>query len=234
MELEYLSASRIKTLSDCKKLFYHQYILQAFEDEPDSPFAQLGSALHEVLEEWRPEPSKFTRKDLVDMFADRFPPGPKHFLFKEGRRILWQLHLKRLMPGELLEVEQEFEMEAHGHKLKGVIDKVEKLPDGSLLITDYKSNKDVLPKQYLMQVSIYDLALEELYPGSDRQFELYYLRHNKSVPFKFDSTSRDKTVTILESVENIVAKNYDNKSAWPKLNKQDKVCTFCPLKKECW
>lgn len=226
------SASRVKTLNDCQKLFYHKYILQDLLDD-DGPYAMLGTALHKVLEIWRPNPT-LSRREMVGLFNQHFPLGNKHYLFKEGCSIIYGLETNRLIRGDLVSTEFEFDLTFNGRPVKGIIDKIERTGENKLLVTDYKSNKTIVPEEYIHQLAIYDAALEQKFPGTEREHELYFLRFNKSVPFKFTKESWDKVDTIFASIDNLIVENQDKPGNWAQLPTQTKVCSFCPLKSECW
>lgn len=228
----YHSASRLKTLAECKKYFHAKYIARSIQEEEDSPYAILGSALHEALEEWRKNPT--TRKDLIALYDKKFTLGRKHRLYIEGIVICQELNLKDIVRGTLIETEKEFEFEWEGHKIKAVIDKIEQLEDGTYLVTDYKSNKDINAEEYIHQLALYDVAMEVHYPNSERLYELYYLRHSKSVPFKFSDSNFTTMNDMLTKTENLINENADNLSAWPKLSKEMPKCKYCVLSPTCW
>lgn len=232
MKLDYISASKIKTLQDCKKLFYHTYIAKDLPETEDGIYAQLGSGLHKVLEVWRHDPS-LTRREMVGIFRENFPPGKDHYLFKEACGMIYDLDLKKIKRGDLIATEKEFETEISGVKVKGVIDKLEKVGN-KILVTDYKTNKQIEPAEYIHQLAIYDAIVEQWYPDIEREHELLYLRHNKSVAFTFTDIGRQNLVGILNTVNEMVDKNAENKLAWPKINTKAKQCSYCPFAKECW
>lgn len=228
----YHSASRIKTLNECKKYFHAKYIANSIKEEEDSPYAILGSALHEALELWRKNPT--TRKELIALYDSKFTLGRKHRLYIEGIVICQELNLKDIVRGTLIETEKEFEFEWEGHKIKAVIDKIEQLADGSYLVTDYKSNKEIQAEEYIHQLALYDIAMETYYPNSVRTHELYYLRHSKSVPFRFTEENLVTMKNMLIKTETMINENADNPSAWPKLLKEAPKCKYCALAKTCW
>jgi len=232
VELEYYSASRIKSLSECKKYFYHRYVVRDLKDE-SSPYADLGTALHSVLEEWRPNP-KNDIKGLITEYSKHMSKKDNEWIYNEGRRILLYLDLEKLVRGELVSVELAFEETIQGYPLVGIIDKVERLDDGTFLVTDYKSNKKMEPEDYLPQLAVYDLAMEHLYPGSKRIMALYYLRHNKEFKFSFTEETRTRILKSFEKAKVSVAQHHDNPMFWEKMPKKGKNCSYCPLKKECW
>lgn len=228
-----LSASRIKVLDDCKLLFYRKYIVKDLPEDLGSPFADMGKAVHKALEVYRQNPA-ITRKELIAIFDADFKPTKSHeFLIKEGRSVLYRLDFNKVVIGELISVEFTFEEKFGNVLIRGVVDKMEYVDD-TIVITDYKTNKEIEPEHYLHQLAIYDLAMERLYPGIKRKFELFYVRHNKVVPFEFLPDYWKKTDIAVTRTIQMITENQDNPSKWPKLKEKKPVCSYCPLIKQCW
>jgi ATP-dependent helicase/nuclease subunit B len=228
----YFSASRLKTLSECKKRFYHQYIVKDLPEET-SPFAQMGDAIHKVLEVWRKNP-EMSRKQLVGMYAGLFKPDKEwDWLRRQGFHLIWKLDQKRIFLGELVGCEIEFETEINGINFKGIIDKVEKVDD-IYIVTDYKTNKSIEPELYYHQLGVYDIAMEHMYPSTNRRYELFYLRHNKVVPLTFNDGFHEKMHEKIASTYTTIMENAGDVSFWPQLEKRAPACSYCPLSKACW
>ena len=240
--MKYISASRIKMISECKKQFYHNYIVGDIEI-PDNPFSEFGTAMHETLEEFRKD-SSLSRRDLVGIFCSKFkPPEEFKWMIKRGCSTIYKLSANRIFLGELVGLEIPFEVDIDGITLRGVIDKVEKVytadKDGcksgeKLIITDYKTNMSMKPEKYYPQLAVYDLAAEQLWPGSDREFELFYVCHGKSFPFSFRENFSDQTLTTVKNVVSYIKENQDDSTVWTKMKKKDSLCQYCPLYKTCW
>lgn len=235
MKLQYHSASRIKALSECKHFFYRKYVIKDLLNVPEnnSPYALLGKALHKTLEEWRKNPT-MDKRFMINVFLNNFPLGKNHFLFKEGYSIICGLELKYIKRGKLVATEFDFETNIDGIVYKGVIDKIEKIDENKLLITDYKSNKTINPEEYIHQLAIYDMALEDKFPGLIREHELYYLRFNKSIPFNFTNKSHEKIKKMFQTIDKYVSEYHDKPEKWPKLATKENICLYCPLNNECW
>jgi RecB family exonuclease len=233
--MEYLSASRLKLLSECKKKFYHQYILK---DLPyvSSPFAEMGTAAHEALELYRKHYPEMSRKELVQVFKAKFNPDPDFgWLVSQGSRMLYKLDLNKVVLGELVDVEYPFEIDIDGLTVKGVIDKIEYIAEtDTLVVTDYKTNKAIEPDKYFTQIAVYDMVMENIFPDSKKEYELFYLRHNKVIPFKFSDGFHKQTQEAAHNVATYVVENENDSGAWTKMEKQDPMCKYCPLAQSCW
>lgn len=230
------SASRIKTLNTCKRQFYHTYITESIRDEEDGPFAILGTAIHTALEAYRlnPKMPKQSKKgpSIIGEFDKAFTLGRKHFLYMEGIKILQQLDYSKVIVGELIGVEEKFDTEIFGYRVRGMIDKIERVDD-TIVVTDYKTNKSIEPETYITQLAIYDEIIKQRYPNLQRKHELFYVRHNRVLPFQFKEEN-DALRQILETSANIVESCGDDESKWPQLKKKAPLCNYCPLKDTCW
>lgn len=231
--MEYLSASRLKLLSECKKQFYHRYIAEDLVI-PDNAFSEMGTAIHYALEKFRENYPKMEKKQLIGIYNQTFNPDSKwSWLKKQGFASLWKLDLNKVVLGELVAVEHPFDFKLDGVSIRGIIDKIE-LVDDTIVITDYKTNKAIEPEKYFPQLAMYDLAMEQEFPNSKREYELFYVRHNKVVPFRFSEDFHKQTHETAHSVVKYVKENREDISVWTKTAKKESMCNFCPLVKSCW
>ena len=102
-----------------------------------------------------------------------------------GREILtafWEIHSRDFqMP---LAVEKLFYIDIGGVKLRGYIDRVDKLASGGLSIVDYKTSKELFTTDYLkndLQLTLYQLAAEQLWQLPVERLTLYHMRSNTPV-----------------------------------------------------
>ncbi len=99
-----------------------------------------------------------------------------------GREILdkfWEIHSADFrMP---IAVEKLFYIDIDGIKLRGYIDRVDKLDSGQLSIVDYKTNKELFTTADLesdLQLTLYQLAAEQTWQLPVERLTLYHLRSN--------------------------------------------------------
>jgi len=103
--------------------------------------------------------------------------------YKEyGREILsrfWEIHRADFnLPVAL---ERSFMLDISGIKLRGFIDRVDKLDSGGLAVVDYKTNQELFTAEYLendLQLTIYQLAAEATWGLPVEKLTLYHLRSN--------------------------------------------------------
>ena len=110
-------------------------------------------------------------------------------------------------------LEKSFNIDIEGIKLRGFIDRVDKLDSGCLSIIDYKSNKELFTADYLendLQLTFYQMAAEHTWQLPVEKLTLYHLRSNTPCtcpprpPSRIDEARR----LILEVAENIVQENF--------------------------
>jgi RecB family exonuclease len=126
--------------------------------------------------------------------------------------------------------EQNFMLDIDGVKLRGFIDRVDKLESGGLAVVDYKTNKDLFTADYLaedLQLTIYQLAAEQKWRLPVEKLTLYHLRSN--TPCSVPPRSREK----LEAARNLVLDTAENITAgkFPAIENSFCPCDFpqyCP------
>jgi len=99
-----------------------------------------------------------------------------------GREMLakfWEIHSSDFrMP---IAVEWMFHIDIEGVKLRGFIDRVDKLDSGGLAIVDYKTDRELFTKDDLeknLQLTLYQLAVEQSWFLPVERLTLYHFRSN--------------------------------------------------------
>lgn len=131
-----------------------------------------------------------------------------------GKEILtkfWEIHSSDFrMP---LAVERIFYIDIEGIKLRGFIDRVDKLESGGLSIVDYKTSQGLFTSEDLakdLQLTLYQLAAENLWQLPVERLTLYHLRSNTPC----SCGARDKRQLdqarqlVLEVAENIAQQRF--------------------------
>jgi len=148
-----------------------------------------------------------------------------------GREILakfWEIHQVDFhMP---LSVEKMFYLDIEGIKLRGFIDRVDKLDSGRLSIVDYKTNKELFTTDDLekdLQLTLYQLAAEHLWQLPVERLTLYHLRSNTPCSCGPRDSKRLEQAKqlVLEVAENITSQRF------PATENQNCPCDFpehCP------
>ena len=131
-----------------------------------------------------------------------------------GRDILtrfWEIHSADFqMPVAL---ERSFYLDIEGIKLRGFIDRVDKLDNGGLSVIDYKTNKELFTADYLaddLQLTIYQMAAEQTWQLPVKKLTLYHLRSNTACtcPPRNEAQLDQARRLVLEVAENITQEKF--------------------------
>jgi putative RecB family exonuclease len=151
-----------------------------------------------------------------------------------GRDILtrfWEIHSPVFrLP---IALERSFYLDIDGIKVRGFIDRVDKLDSGGLSIIDYKTNKDLFTADYVnddLQLTIYQMAAEQTWQLPVERLTLYHLRSNTPC----SCAPRNKT--RLEQARRLVQETADDisRGEFPATENQFCPCDFpeyCPYYK---
>jgi len=229
------SATSLKTYLECKRKYYFQY-LSKIKDHNISikPEAfEIGNIIHNCLEE------AVKTKSLTNQFiSNYFSTFQKNNPYLVLELELWKKRLEKLIEYEsmrkangieIFEVEKRFDLTYNGINIKGAIDRIDKYPDNTYEIIDYKTSS-----------SLKIDTLKTYEESTDFQLEFYYL------------AQRDKMIkdVCYYSLSDVVMKNevvLQEKLAVLDLHflalKTEKVnfkctdnlahCTFCAYKTIC-
>ncbi|MBM7636440.1 ATP-dependent nuclease subunit B [Streptococcus saliviloxodontae] len=190
-----LSASAVRTFYNNQYLYFLQYVLGLQEQESIHPDARHhGTYLHRIFEKtMSQEGSETFDKRLEQAILETHAEEPFALLYEQDK----ESQLSRLIlddiarsTGTLLKQnqaisvagqEEAFDMTLDDVTLRGIIDRVDRLADGSLGVVDYKSGKNVFDIQQFYnglspQLVTYLEALENHYQvTSDQLFGAMYL-----------------------------------------------------------
>jgi RecB family exonuclease len=148
-----------------------------------------------------------------------------------GKDILkrfWEIHTADFrLP---IALERSFYLDIEGIKLRGFIDRVDKLDSGGLSIIDYKTNQELFTNDYLendLQLTIYQMAAEQTWNLPVEKLTLYHLRSNTActcLPRGIERINQARQL-VLEVAENI------NRGNFPATEHEHCPCDFpehCP------
>jgi len=220
--------------------------------EPKSKEAIFGTYIHKVLKWFYQKDPNFPTLDvLLEYYRDYWPQKTEGFewknseeeksYFKEGIRMLEEFYNKNIPhKRSILDLETRFEVvidenpdKPNGkHILTGVIDRIDKLPDGTLEIIDYKTGKR-MPSQRALdknnQLSLYAIGLKSRWPRvkiKDLKLSLYFLKFNE----KINTTRTDKDLEeaknkIVNLIHKIEKSNFEPHSSV--------LCGWCGYRNIC-
>jgi len=199
-------------------------------DFPTNQYQEFGQIIHQVLENAYTKKFK-TRNDLIREFyklAKGTQVNKAPFL-KDAQQLMFQFPMNELS-NQVVDVEYRFKIPVtEDINLVGVIDRIDIIDDDTLLITDYKTNKAMDLKDYVLQMQLYNYAIKCSFPEyKKRILDWYYLRFNKHnqvvVPDKVNDKIKNFCVNIVNDM--------NNETVWTKNKNQ--YCGFCPMKEKCF
>ncbi|OBW63219.1 MAG: exonuclease [Dehalococcoides mccartyi] len=233
-----LSYSQIDQYQSCPLKYRFLYIdgLKPLE----KGYFSFGTTLHDCAEHFFrvKVPPPLSLEKLMEYYQSHWRSGGYESVEIEenyrqlGREILAEFHrIHRADFHMPLAVEHQYTVNLDGVKLTGKIDRVDKLPSGELCIVDYKSNKDLFSAEYVqdnLQLSLYQLAVEQIWYLPVGELCLYHLRSNTAMrcPARSKEVIADARRLVLEVAEKI------EKAIFPACENNFCPCDFahlCPL-----
>ncbi len=236
-----LSYTQISLYQSCPLCYKLQYI-DGLKPK-DKWFFSFGNTMHSCAEYFfrvrvPPPPSleallQFYEENWLAVGYESAEEEAKYKAY--GREILtefWEVHHASFqMP---LAVERLFYIDIEGVKLRGYIDRVDKLASGGLSIIDYKTNQELFTIDGLkenLQLTLYQMAAEQTWRLPVERLTLYHLRSNTPCSCQpRDKKQLDEArQLVLEVAENIAAGEF------PATEHQYCPCDFpeyCPYQRQ--
>lgn len=131
-------------------------------------------------------------------------------------------------PYRLVFLEKRFSFKIGSDIIKGTIDRVDRLADGSLEIIDYKtgSSKKALTYQEKRQLILYQLFLEEYLQERVTKLSYYYLEDGTKLSFEASLKDKEKLKEqILAEIKAIYRRDFSPKPS--------PLCKFCDFNSIC-
>ncbi len=233
------SPSAIETYLSCPRKYYFAYILNMEEPDTDDVFVvikplDMGNLVHGLMDDAfrysmskekvkseavrrfnallkaRPpinEPDvKRVREDFMRMIENGFESS-------DGNEVIYSEHtIKPVKIGSI--------------KLKGRLDRLEKTPDGNIVIVDYKTGRRLNHRQNdissCMQILLYAAMLEESENIKVSGGEYRYLRYNKSISCSYTDIIKESLIGIT----NDFAERVTNADFAPLVTDNCRYCGF--------
>ncbi|MBN1288291.1 MAG: PD-(D/E)XK nuclease family protein [Actinobacteria bacterium] len=205
-----LSYSAISSYQTCPLQYYYRYV----EKKPSlpSPSLSFGTSLHEVLNWFYsvPTPDPYSLDEMVDQLEKAWvsegycSPEEETRYFLQGRSTLEIYYRNNIhdfhIPAAL---EHGFGIDMGFCTLTGVIDRLDKHPDGGFEIIDYKTNRRLPPARRLdedLQLPIYQIAAEDIWKVSPEKVTFYYLLLNHRHSFKITDERKSRAIETIKGV----------------------------------
>jgi len=220
--------------------------------EPKSKELIFGNYIHDVLYWLYKENPYFPSLEvLLDYYQKNWPDKSvfnwldekeEKKYFQQGELILRNFYeANKNYQSLILDLEAHFEAvidenpeTSDGkHILSGIIDRIDKLPDGTFEIIDYKTGKRPPPNEMILdsnfQLSIYAIGLKERWPKvnlDDLRLSLYYLKPGEKLESRRTEEDLEQAKSrIINLIHQIQTSDFK-----PRVSN---FCDWCGYKKIC-
>jgi DNA helicase-2/ATP-dependent DNA helicase PcrA len=201
-----LSASDVETYRLCPLKYKFARVFRIPEEPTINQ--RFGIAVHQVLERFHAHGGG-SLEDLMHLFEvawrrNGFGHSADELQFREkavsALTRYWQLDRER--EGEPVWFERGFAFKLGEHFVRGRVDRVDRLPDGSYELIDYKTGWPKTEQQLRedIQLSLYQMGAREAWglPGSAQSY--YYVLENEKVPVEHTDDELDRVRSAVTQI----------------------------------
>ena len=145
----------------------------------------------------------------------------------EALKRYWELDRER--DSEPVSFERSFSFRLGPHILRGRVDRVDRLPDGSHELIDYKTGKAKTARELRedVQLSLYQMGAREAWGLDTAAQSYYYVLDNRKVPVEHSEEELERVRgTVAEIADGIQAHRFDPKPSY-------ELCSFCDYRIVC-
>jgi putative RecB family exonuclease len=231
-----LSYSSISTYELCPLQYRFKYV----DGRPGrrTPALTFGESLHEALRSFHAQPVPVAPPlERLLGFLDEAWDGSAYSSEEEerayhnhAREVLTAYHRDNAPSFRVPAVlEQRFRIDVDGVAVSGIIDRMDRHPDGSYEIIDYKTSRRLPPRKIVeadLQLSIYYLAAWEVWGIIPQRLTLYFLLPGQ--PMTVTRTQADLDVT-RERVAAVAAGIRAGKFS----ARENRLCDWCDYQARC-
>jgi len=198
---------------------------------------RFGILIHNVLERFHKDgPGEDGHERLMDLFESGwrrsgFGSSDDELQFRDKARAAMNLYWEREREaeGEPVWLERKFDIKIGPHHVRGRVDRVDCLPDGSHELIDYKTGerKSEADLESDLQLALYRLAAREAWDIDAATGSYYYVLDAEKVaaPIKPDDAERVER-TVLEVGEGVLSQDFEPRPA-------PTTCSWCDYRLIC-
>ena len=226
-----LNFSKIKTYHECPLLYKYKYV--EGKREGLVPASSLGVSIHRTLEEYHRQsndPSELLAYyDDCWLGAGYASAGEQMEWYLKGKKML-EVYQEREYERKTTvdSTEREFIFQEGEWTFRGKIDRIDKHPDGSWEVIDYKTGTDVdltQPVTDSLQLGIYAVGARRAWHLERGIATFYFVAFDQTQSAPFEAFNEQKILeTFIETGKKIVAEDFSPNLAH---------CADCPFNTRC-
>ncbi len=228
-----LSASDIETYRLCPLKYKFGRVFRIPQES--TIHQRFGIALHTVLERFHKSPDA-GRETLFELFESSWRRGgfgdsDDELQFRErGIEALeryWEN--TRDEDGEPVWFERSFSFQLGPHVIRGRVDRVDRRPDGSYEVIDYKTGRSKTAAELRsdVQLSIYQMGARESWGVETSAHSYYYVMTAEKVPVAHSDAELDRVRATIEQIGAGISRQ--DFQPTPK----QEICSFCDFRIIC-
>ena len=228
-----LSASDIETYRICPLKYKFARVFRI----PQEPtiHQRFGIVLHQVLERFH-QITAGGRDELFDLFETSwrragFGDSDDELQFRERALDALERYWERLRDdeGEPVWFERSFSFRLGRHLLRGRVDRIDRHPDGSYELIDYKTGKARTEEQLRedVQLSVYQMGARESWQLETSAQSYLYVMTGEKVPVEHSEEQLDRVrSTIADIGDGIMRQEFQPTPS-------HEICSFCDYRIIC-
>lgn len=218
-----MSKSKVLCYNDCPRLFRFKYILKLPESE--HPSATIGKVIHKMAEDfYKTKNNDDVRKTIYDLLPDS--PNEKTRLYADNFHTLVMQEKEKY--GKIIKPAY-MEVTVEHDNIKGIIDRIDQLPDGSHAIIDYKTGTPKNISKYMFELALYAWLAEKCLGIKVTKVGVAKLKNKGKILELFDITQEDmeKAVMLTKATNELIIEEDFHM-------KKGQTCYWCPHKDLCY
>jgi DNA helicase-2/ATP-dependent DNA helicase PcrA len=197
---------------------------------------RFGILIHNVLERFHKDDGAGGLERLMELFESGwrrtgFGSSDDELQFRDRAREAMRLYWEREeeAEGEPLWLERKFDIKIGPHRVRGRVDRVDRLPNGSHELIDYKTGerKSEAALENDLQLALYRVAAREDWDLEASSCSYYYVLDAEKVaaPTKPDDAERVER-TVLEVGEGVLGQDFEPRPS-------PTTCSWCDYRLIC-
>lgn len=227
-----LSYSKLRVYQTCPWKYKLMYV-DGWRVPPNAR-ASLGQSVHRALEQFF-GPGPRTLEGLLDAFDAHWvnegfaTPQEALLCHEEGRQMLENFfEAEKSSPASVLFVEKSFSFSLGPHTVQGIMDRVDRGPDGRVIVVDYKTHADPWPAERVrqdLQLTLYALGCERGLGLKVGGLAFYFL--NQGLRVETSRTEEDKRQALA------LLKETGGRIARADFTPDTRSCPLCEFRTKC-